>query len=145
MTPREYLDRIVKPTVSEYETTPTDVRRGFLAALVLTHMVDAQFESQTKTKKREELREQYESKSPELRILRDVANCLKHIKPSSAKLVTDIDKVGERPPALAGRMMCGISMLGDYWGGLVAEANGNWIHLDSQIAACMKFWESECT
>jgi hypothetical protein len=79
---RDHFTTIVRPTAKEFLSDVRDVRRGFLAAIVLYHMADyldwesnpTQNSSKTLLLRRQALI----SKCPEFAIIRDVADASKH-------------------------------------------------------------------
>ena len=98
---RWFLEVIVRPTVAECAANQADVRRGFLAAIVVSHLADYLFEAATgpweegpdrwkdeKERKRaldgrrkalDRFRRDLAQENPNFLIVSDVANAAKHV------------------------------------------------------------------
>jgi hypothetical protein len=124
---RRYLRDIVEPTVQDFLRQRSCVRVGFLACVAIDHSVDylafpadrAKWDGNEHRRRRGGLRKQFCQENEHFRLASDVANAFKHVKTKDSGL--EASQIYERPPALAGRMMCGLSMLGDTTGAVVAD------------------------
>lgn len=72
----EFFVKIVSPTVDEFLQGPTDVRRGFLAAIVLHHLQD--YWATETNKKLKKLGDELCLQCPEIAIIRSVCDAAKH-------------------------------------------------------------------
>jgi hypothetical protein len=125
-----YLNEIVEPTVDDFRTKPSNVRIGFLTCVVIDHSVDylalpgdrSRWDSKEHQINRKRLRTLFKDENEQFRIASDVANAFKHVKARN-KRGLEASEVYERPPALAGRMMVGVSMLGDTTGAVVVDGH----------------------
>jgi hypothetical protein len=125
-----YLREIVEPTVDDFCQQPSSVRIGFLACVAIDHSVDylafpgdrTHWDSKEHQAKRKRLREQFGKENEQFRLASDVANAFKHVKTRN-KRGLEASEVRERPPALAGRMMAGVSMVGDMTGAVVVDGH----------------------
>jgi hypothetical protein len=123
-----YLINIVEPTVDEFRHDPALVRRGFIACVVLDHAVDylafpgdrSQWDGKQHQTKRRELRKAFRDENPNFLIASDVANAFKHVKTTSPRKL-EASEVYERPPAMGGRMVCGLSQCGDATGAVIVD------------------------
>jgi hypothetical protein len=123
-----YLNEIVEPTVDDFRQHPSSVRKGFLACVVIDHSVDylaypgdrSQWDGKEHRDRRARLRKQFREESEQFRLASEAANAVKHVKTTS-KRGLEAGEVYERPPAIAGRMMAGVSMVGDATGAVVID------------------------
>lgn len=72
-TAHEFFHLVARPTAEEFLSAPTDIRRGFLAAIVLFHVFDYWRHENAEVK----LKDYYQF-CPDLEIIRSVANASKH-------------------------------------------------------------------
>jgi hypothetical protein len=125
-----YLSKIVEPTVEDFQRQPSSVRVGFLACVAIDHSVDylafpadrAKWDGKEHRGRRAELRRQFCKENEHFRLASEVANAFKHVK-TFTKRSLEASQVYERPPALAGRMMIGLSLMGDTTGAVVVDGN----------------------
>ncbi|WP_271591131.1 hypothetical protein [Bradyrhizobium sp. CCBAU 65884] len=123
-----YVNEIVEPTVDDFRQLPSSVRIGFLACVAIDHSVDylafpgdrSQWDGKEHHTRRAALRRQFKEESEHFRLASEAANAFKHVKTTS-KRGLEASEVYERPPALAGRMMAGASMVGDRTGAVVVD------------------------
>lgn len=128
MTPLQYLEEIVLPTISESRDDPESRRKAYLAAIVTHHIGDylraAGVPNPWST---------VEGKAvAATRVVRAVANGAKHSANPRDKNTVRFQAGSDyfRPPATAGAMECGISMLGDTSGHITVEGeDGLWVPL----------------
>lgn len=121
-----YLNEIVEPTLNDFRKKPSSVRIGFLTCVVIDHSVDylafprdrALWDGKGHRSKRTNLRKRFRQESEPFRLASEVANAFKHVKTTSESGL-EAAHVFERPPALAGRLMAGASMVGDSTGAVV--------------------------
>jgi hypothetical protein len=123
-----YLSEIVEPTVGDFARRPSSVRLGFLACVAIDHSVDylaypadrAKWDGDDHRNRRRNFRKQLREESEQFRLSSEVANAFKHVKTVSDRSL-EASEVYERPPALAGRAMAGVSMAGDRTGAVVVD------------------------
>jgi hypothetical protein len=123
-----YLNEIVEPTVDDFRRQPSSVRIGFLACVAIDHSVDylafpgdrSRWDGKEHRAKRQRLRKQFGEENDQFRLASEAANAFKHVKTTS-KRGLEASEIYERPPAMAGRMMAGASMLGDMTGAVVID------------------------
>lgn len=123
-----YLHEIVGPTVEDFRRMQSSVRMGFLTCVALDHAVDylafprdrSQWDGQAHRDKRTAIRKQFKAESEQFLLVSEVANAFKHVKTIS-KRGLEAGQVYERPPAMAGRMMAGLSIVGDTTGAVVVD------------------------
>lgn len=121
----KYLDTIVDPTIAEFEKQPTCFRRAFLACVATFHTVDY---LATPKNSAQILRRRFCEESQEFLLIDRAAHAFKHVKSghddSLLKPTLFVSNIASRPPAILGRMILGLSRLGDAIGG-VATASGH--------------------
>jgi hypothetical protein len=125
-----YLNEIVEPTVDDFRSEPSSVRIGFLTCVAIDHSVDylafpgepSRWDGKEHRDKRAGLRKQFKEESEHFRLASEVANAFKHVKTTSKRGLEAVE-VYERPPALAERMMAGVSMVGDATGAVVVDGH----------------------
>jgi hypothetical protein len=125
-----YLDDIVGPTVDDFRSKPSSVRLGFLACVAIDHSVDylafpgdrSRWRGKEHHEKRKMFRAQFTLDNEHFRLASEVANAFKHVKTISDRGL-EAGEVYERPPALAGRMMVGLSLVGDTTGAVIVDGH----------------------
>jgi len=125
---QHYLTEIVGPTVDDFRKRPSCVRVGFLACVAIDHSIDylafprdrSRWDGKEHRDNRARLRKQFREENEQFRLASEAANAFKHVKTTSQRGL-EAAEVYERPPALAGRMMAGISMVGDTTGAVVVD------------------------
>lgn len=125
-----YLIDIVEPTVNDFSKDPSDVRLGFLACVSLEHSVDylafpgtrANWDGKVHRANRQRIRDRFKNESEDFRKASEVANAFKHVKTISQRSL-EASEVYRRPPARAGQMMAGLSMVGDKTGAVIADGD----------------------
>jgi hypothetical protein len=113
-----YLEEIVNPTVQDFVEHPTSVRHAFLACAVTFHAVDYRAHPRAP----QTLRQQWRSRSEAFRRVDEVAHAFKHVathRQNQARLVARA--IISRPPAVAGVMECGLSLIGDVTGAVTLQ------------------------
>lgn len=123
-----YLLEIVEPTVDDFRNKPSSVRIGFLTCVAIDHSVDylaypgdrSLWDGKEHRDKRARLRKQFREENEQFRRASEAANAFKHVKTTSQRGLEAVE-VFERPPAMAGRMMAGLSMAGDTTGAVVVD------------------------
>jgi hypothetical protein len=113
-----YLEEIVKPTVQDFVQHPTSVRHAFLACAVTFHAVDYMAHPRAPRT----LRQQWRSRSEAFRRVDEVAHAFKHVathRQNQARLAARA--IISRPPAVAGVMECGLSLMGDVTGAVTLQ------------------------
>ena len=120
MSPQEYLELIVEPTVAEFEQDQSSVRRAFLACVAVFHTIDY-----IRPKKYQNLRKLFREECAAFATIDRVASAFKHVE-SDGKAPLKASAVYGRPPALAGVAMAGRSLSGDITGAVVIDGeNGD--------------------
>jgi len=120
MTAVEYLSAIVEPTIAEFEADPTDRRRAILACLVTFHTVDYM----TRPRGTGQIRSEFGRQSNDFALIDRVAHAAKHVQSGNDaaseahKRPLSVDQLIERPPAMFGRAIWGLSVFGDSTGGV---------------------------
>ncbi|MBR1169155.1 hypothetical protein [Bradyrhizobium liaoningense] len=125
-----YLVEIVEPTVQDFRQRPSSVRIGFLTCVAIDHSVDylafpgdrSLWDGKEHQARRAGLRRQFREENEHFRLASETANAFKHVKTISKRSL-EASEVYERPPALAGRMMAGVSMVGDRTGAVVVDGH----------------------
>jgi hypothetical protein len=125
-----YLNEIVEPTVNDFRQQPSSVRIGFLACVAIYHSIDylafpedrLRWDGKEHRAKRQRLRKQFGEENEQFRLASEAVNAFKHVKTTS-KRGLEASEVYERPPAMAGRRMMGISMFGDMTGAVVTDGH----------------------
>jgi len=114
VTPADYVNEIVIPTIREFGDKRRSRRHAYLACIVTFHIKDhlkVAGESDIDVVMRS-------SDSKAFDLVRSVCNGTKHVSTHSTHSIAF--KIGadyERPPSLAGVAMCGLSYVGDTKGG----------------------------
>jgi len=114
MTPAEYVDEIVIPTVREFRDNRRSRRHAYLACIVTFHIKD----HLAKAGKKGIEKTMRTGASKAFDLVRGICNGTKHVVTDSSHAIpfqagTDYD----RPPGRAGEMIAGLSELGDPVGG----------------------------
>jgi hypothetical protein len=143
-----YLNEIVAPTVDDFRRTPSNVRIGFLTCVAIDHSVDylafprdpTLWDGKEHQTKRAGLRKQFKEENEGFRLASEVANAFKHVKTTS-KRGLEAAEVYERPPAMAGRMMAGVSMVGDAMGAVVVDGH----NLLMEVTEALRFLRLKTT
>lgn len=113
-----YIQTIIEPTVAEFGRDRSSVRHGFIACVVVFHAVDYR----AYPKPSAGLRQRWRRQSADFALVDRVAHAFKHVAtPSPARPDLLAENVRSRPPALLGRMVLGVSIIGDAHGAVVAE------------------------
>jgi hypothetical protein len=114
MTPAEYVNEIVVPTVRDARDCRQSRRHAYLACIVTFHMKD-HLEKAGET----DVHQQMQTACPEhFDVVRSVCNGTKHVVLNRGHTIPFV--LGSdyyRPPASAGVMECGVSFVGDTDGG----------------------------
>lgn len=120
MSPQEYLELIVEPTVAEFELDQASVRRTFLACAAVFHSIDY-----IRPKRAKNLRKNFRNECAAFATIDRVAHAFKHVE-SDGKAPLRASAVYGRPPALAGAFVLGHSLLGDTTGAVFIDGeNGD--------------------
>jgi len=118
MTPEEYTDEIILPTLRDYFGEPRSRRKAMLASMTLIHLHDElkmngkRPSSETTT----EFFESLQSACPECWAIYLVAISAKHMEHGKSGFT--IDKIVERPPAFYAVAVWGLSRWDDTTGGV---------------------------
>ena len=133
MTPEEYFQDIVFPTVKEFRDEPRSRRRAYLACIALFHLKDYL----RKAGEHDVVKGLRDATGDAFDIVQSVCNGAKHVRVNSRHVVAfsaggDV----ERPPAVAGLLECGLSELGDYEGGRSVVTPGGIANLNMSVRKC---------
>jgi hypothetical protein len=110
-----YLDDIVEPTITDFESHPTSVRHAFLACAATFHAIDYL----AYPRKSRGLRQKFRKESADFAIVDDVAHAFKHVVAGDRRKPSlKAQQVISRPPARLGVLVLGLSRLGDAHGGV---------------------------
>lgn len=119
MTPAEYVNEIVQPTIQEFRDDRRSRRRAYLACIVVYHVKDyleKAGEMGVRRKVKELCPDTFE-------LVRSICNGSKHVETDNThEIQFQAGSDWDRPPAFAGVMRTGISYLGDVIGGREARA-----------------------
>lgn len=120
MTPTDYLEEILLPTLKEYEEDVSSRRKAYLACIVMYHLSDYLKKAGAEDPPRS-MRGQC---SVAWNVVHAVAIGAKHRDNTDNKNPIKFTAGSDafRPPAVAGAMICGWSQLGDVDGGLEIDA-----------------------
>ena len=77
MKPSEYFRALVEPTILEFESDPTNIRRAYAACLFTYHFADAV--AVYLGRKVSEIEDDLTKVAPEFRLVRAIANMSKHV------------------------------------------------------------------
>jgi hypothetical protein len=118
MTPAEYVNEMVQPTVREFRDERRSRRRAYLACIVVFHIIDY-----LKNAGEKDVWRKLKQANPDIfELVRSICDGSKHFETNAKHAVhfragSDWD----RPPAFAGIMRAGVSFLGDTKGGRSAK------------------------
>lgn len=113
MTPRQYVQDIVIPTVRESRDKRRCRRRAYLACIVVYHIADY-----LQTAGERNVPKTMKARTRTFEVVRGVCNGAKHRELRNNHEVAFTPGTDwYRPPAFTGVMMCGISRFGDLTGG----------------------------
>lgn len=114
MTPQEFMNEIVLPTVKDLAVNRRSRRHTYLAAIVTFHIKDhlqKTGEAGIESKVRAKCGDNFD-------LVRAICNGTKHVLTNETHSIPfSVGDDWDRPPAIAGQMLCGISRLGDTAGG----------------------------
>ena len=114
MTPQEFMDQVVLPTVAELKVEPRSRRRAYLACIVTFHLKDhlkTAGETGIETTMRTAAGDSFD-------VVRGICNGTKHVQTDQSHPIPfAAGKDWDRPPAILGQMIIGVSRLGDPHGG----------------------------
>ena len=116
MTPNQYVNEIVLPTLREARDARLDRRRSYLAAIVTHHTAD--YLTQHGEKK---VRDRISATAGiHWQVVRSVTNGAKHVEADPQKHTIDFTSGTDtiRPPCFAGIAIAGLSILGDTTGAI---------------------------
>jgi hypothetical protein len=90
-----FFAAVVGPTVLEFLCEPQDVRRGRLAAIVISHVAD--YLAMETNKPLNSVREELTKQCPAFSLIRDVADATKHAKLSRKASLSSSQQVTRSP------------------------------------------------
>ncbi|MGO9787799.1 MAG: hypothetical protein ACLPL5_13465 [Stellaceae bacterium] len=118
-----YIKGIVEPTIRDFEANRASVRHAFLACLVTFHCVDYLENGETS----KQLRQQFRKASKDFALVDRIAHAFKHAstghESSKDNRPLKAEQVISRPPAVAGKMLVGVSRVGDAKGGVTLQGD----------------------
>lgn len=113
MTPQNYMDEIVLPTVIEFKNEPRSRRQAYLACIVTFHIKD-----HLKAAGEQNIEQTMRAAGDAFDVIRGVCNGAKHVQTDQNHLIAfSAGDDWDRPPAVLGQMVLGVSRLGDPDGG----------------------------
>lgn len=119
----QYLERIVEPTLKDFESNPTSVRHAFLACVVTFHAIDyLAYPRKSRT-----IRQKFQRESQDFLLIDRVAHAFKHVAAGTPEgsISLKSNEVISRPPAFFGTAVFGLSRLGDSTGGVTLGKDRN--------------------
>lgn len=135
-----YLDEIAEPAIKDFEENPTSVRHAFLACVATFHAIDYLAYPRRRPAT---LRQQFGQRSPEFKIVDEVAHAFKHVVVGDrAKPRLKAAEVISRPPGFLDEMMLDLSRLDDPYGGVTLDSNRELDLLDV-VRGAVKFLREE--
>ena len=119
-----YFERIVDPTIADFEANPTSVRHAFLAAVTVFHAVDYLAHPD----KSRSLRDKFFRENADFAMVDRIAHAFKHVATghpdNPANQPLPADQVITRPPMYYGVSgAIGLSRLGDPIGGVTLDGD----------------------
>jgi hypothetical protein len=143
---RHFFTSIVRPTVDEFLSDITDIRRGCLAAIVLYHVADYWDHENNQTKKSlERLRQSLIKKYPEFAIIRDVADASKHAQlrqfKHNSRELSSSDQI-KRAPGLF-EAPFGVSVFNEASEVVVTLDDGTSRPFAPVVQSVLSMWENE--
>jgi hypothetical protein len=136
MTPAEYVNEIVEPTIKEFRDEPRSRRRAYLACIVTfqikEHLVRAgENKSDVHAKMKQSCRDAFE-------LVRSICNGSKHVETDKSHLFPfRAGSDWDRPPARCGVAQAGLSRVGDATGAEKrAQAINRWTCADASRRWC---------
>ena len=131
MNAKQYMSEIVEPTIDDFANNPTSLRHAFLACVVTFHTVDYL----AAPKKSAQRRENFRSLSPDFAAIDRIAHAFKHVQTGDCRSQhippLAADQITERPPAIFGRAVWGVSRWGDSKGGVTIKHEYDFDLLDT--------------
>jgi hypothetical protein len=113
MTPQNYMDEIVLPTVAEFKNEPRSRRRAYLACVVTFHLKD-----HLKAAGEKGIEQTMRAAGHAFDVVRGVCNGTKHFQTDQTHLIQfAAGNDWDRPPAAIGQLAIGVSRIGDAHGG----------------------------
>ncbi|ACB28425.1 hypothetical protein [Methylobacterium radiotolerans] len=153
---RDYYDRIVRPTVQDFQSSNTDVRLGMLACMVLLHTVDHVYQNRETDPEAANVavgrfNRTHSDRSEDpgsigYAVVRGFANASKHARLTGRDLNQGF---GSRDfhiasPSFAGHIYAGNTYAGDEVGGVtILWREGRAVNLTDAIEHTMRVLEAE--
>jgi hypothetical protein len=139
MTPEEYTEEMILPTLREYFGDLRNRRRAMLASLTLVHLHDVLKENGKRPGSTSAFFESLRTQCAECWSVYLVAISAKHMKHNKSGF--SIDEIVERPPAFFGTAVWGLSRWDDTTGGVEAlgGAQGSNVSVDASLRKAFEF------
>jgi hypothetical protein len=135
-----YLEKIVEPTVKDFEEHPTSVRHAFLACVAVFHGVDYLAYPR---KRLGNLRQEFGNQSPDFLLVDRVAHAFKHVITGPRQNPhLKADEVISRPAGLSGDC---VSIFNVLEAGVVVSNDHNVVLLDTVKRATEFLWKQTKT
>jgi hypothetical protein len=135
---KQFFVEVVVPTVDEYLSDPTDLRRGFLAAIVLYHMSDY-WEKETAGRDVEDLRRLY----PDFKLINEIATAAKHrSRDRGIPMITRSDQIKSTPHPGLFQANFGAGMFAEASEVIVTLDDNTHVHLKPAIETVLSMWRS---
>jgi hypothetical protein len=137
----EFFTSIVKPTVGEFLHAEEDIRRGYLATIVLYHVFDYWTLGKSEDSKRS-IRDDLMKKYPDFAIIRDVCDASKHATLTRSSSQLSSSEQIARPPRLfeapfgVGRFDEATHIIE------ITLDDGTILSLSALIRSCLSMWEA---
>ena len=112
MDAKQFAEEIVTPTIDEFEKEPRSRRGAFLACVATFYLIDYIGKQRLKDFRRE---------CPAFVAVERYAHALKHTKTGHRNSLVQplaAEQIVDRPPGFLGKMVLGLSRLGDTTGGV---------------------------
>jgi hypothetical protein len=148
ISPKEYYDVVVKPTVDEFQLKNDDIRLALLASMVTLHVVDYVMQHRASSPKEgdkwvHDFNADAATKPFAFQVVREFALASKHCQLSKAPHRSADDHI-VATPAFVAVMQLGRTFLGDTVGGVTIHWKDNqYVNLSQALTATLKFYEAE--
>jgi hypothetical protein len=140
-----FFASIVKPTVDEFYRDSLNIRRGFLAAIVLYHMADYwnQQQDNPTDESLKTLRKSLIQRCPDFGIIGDVANAAKHDRLTRGqRQLSSSEQVNRTEGALIGSSPLGTALLGEASFVMFTLDDGTSRPLIGAVRSVLLMWEA---
>jgi hypothetical protein len=144
MSPSEYFEIIVEPTLKEYFENQTDYRKCIISCIVIIHIHDylkhAGYDVKSTTKS---YFYNIANRCPEALDVYWVAIAGKHAVPDDKSIDIRPESLIERPPMVWGEAVFGLSRWDDEYGGLELRTQGQSKQFELELRRTLDFFRDE--